>query len=553
MKKEKNLTSPIDETVAAKPKKLRNKSAWKHGGYAIAITAVVIAVAVAVNVLFSVLAQRVNLDLDISLQGTNNLSEENIKYIKNLDTEVRVTVCFKKSEYVSGTVYVAENYYTAYDETGSDDGVYSYFEQTLRLLDLYDTYSDKITVTFVDPYDPSFSDISKKYTNVDIGDIIVEGVKKLGDEEKIKSEILSFDDIYYLEADSSSYASYYGMSSYVVSGNNLESALTSAIYKVTSDETQKVLVLENHCVADNTTDYCGYLKQNNFDVDVFSDNLLSEIDEDYDLILIAEPKEDFAQEELDLIDEWLYNGGYRGKGVMFFASPSSPETPNLAAYLEEWGIAFEEGVLYDTESKYQIFGEPTNNYFMLSSALSSATDEISKKLQKIFNNTYAFVSGGNVPIQQIFEEDGIRTTTPVAVTPEDTVVIAPLDANSEWTPPDGAEENQHIGILVGSESDYLDNVLYTSYVAAFSSRDFLDAAWLTQYERNTDGLIQAAKIFSGASDDGITFTMRKIEETSFVDVVNYYSIQVVRIIFQWALPLVLIAIGVVVFVRRTRR
>ena len=61
--------------------KLRNKAALKQGGYAIAITAVVVAACVAVNVLFAILAERVNLDIDISLSGDNTLSEE---YIESL-------------------------------------------------------------------------------------------------------------------------------------------------------------------------------------------------------------------------------------------------------------------------------------------------------------------------------------------------------------------------------------------------------------------------------------------------------------------------------------
>ena len=46
-----------------------NKKKMKYGTYAIVISAIVIAVAVAVNVLFGVLAKRTNLDIDLSAKS----------------------------------------------------------------------------------------------------------------------------------------------------------------------------------------------------------------------------------------------------------------------------------------------------------------------------------------------------------------------------------------------------------------------------------------------------------------------------------------------------
>ena len=76
----KNIFSKITKKDASAPKKVRNKGAWKHGGYAIALTAIILAVAVGVNVLFTALSKRVNLDLDISLSGANTLDAENIEF-----------------------------------------------------------------------------------------------------------------------------------------------------------------------------------------------------------------------------------------------------------------------------------------------------------------------------------------------------------------------------------------------------------------------------------------------------------------------------------------
>lgn len=536
-----------------KAPKLTNKAKLKQGGYAIALTAIVVAVAVAVNLLFAILAERVNLDIDISLTGDNTLSEENVKFIKELDEKVTITVCVTREDFSTGSEYVAQNYHSATDATGSNDGVYAYYEQSLNLLDLYDVYSDNITLKFVDPYDPSFSEITNKYTGVSLADIIVECEKEIGGESYTKNEILSFDDIYYLTEDDNSYGSMFGSSykSYTVSGNKLESALTSAIFKATSNETQKVLVLENHCKKGNLTDYIEFLKQNNFDVEIFSDYNVTEISADVDLVIICEPTEDFAAVELDVIDEWLKNGEKRGKGLMFFADATAPETPNLAAYLEEWGIAVEPGILYETSENYQVFGDPTVNYFI--PATIESEDEITKHYADIMKEGYT-VAGGNAPLLQVFQEEGIRITTPIAVTPEDTVVVKPLSENSEWKPDGSYDTNQYIGVLMASESTYVDNVLCTSYVCAFSSRDFVDPYWFsTGYDVNSELILNSAKHISGADTEGISFTMKKMSDTSFTDVVTRDSIMVMMAIFQWILPIGLILAGVVVFIRRARR
>lgn len=533
--------------------KLRNKAALKQGGYAIAITAVVVAACVAVNVLFAILAERVNLDIDISLSGDNTLSEENVKYIKDLKDPVNITVCITREDFASGTEYIAQNMYSATDATGTNDGVYAYYEQSLNLLDLYDVYSDKINLTFVDPYDPSFSEITNKYKGVTLGDIIVECEKELGGEKYTRNEILSFDDIYYLTEDDNSYAEMFGGSykSYTVSGNKLESALTSAIFKATSDETQKALVLENHCKSGNIADYIEYLKQNNFDVSSFNDFALKELSSDVDLVIIAEPVEDFASEELDVIDEWLKNGEQRGKGLMFFADATGPETPNLAAYLAEWGIAVEPGLLYETQESAQISRDPTTNVFI--GATVETEDEVTKKYADLMKDGYA-ISGGNAVLQQVFAEEGIRITTPIAESPADSVVIKPITEDADWTPDGSQDKNKHIGVLLASESDYYENVLKTSYVCAFSSVQFANADWMgSGYTANADLLLTSAKIMSGASVDGVTFSMKKMNETSFVEIVTGDIVRLMTVIFQWLMPLALIATGVVVFVRRARR
>ena len=125
--------------TASKQKKLMNFNALKHGGLSIAFTAIVLAVAIGVNMLFGFLSQRFNLDIDISLQKANTLSQENIDFLKGLEKKVEIIVCCAEEDYSGSGLMadVAYNYFSAVDETGE------YFDQTLTLLGLYEKYSEK--------------------------------------------------------------------------------------------------------------------------------------------------------------------------------------------------------------------------------------------------------------------------------------------------------------------------------------------------------------------------------------------------------------------------
>ena len=538
------------ENNGEKPKKLRNKAALKHGAWAVAFTAVIVAVAVCVNVLMAVLAERVNLDIDISLTGDNTLSEENVNFIKGLEDKVTITVFSTKEDFTMNSEYTAYYEFSASDTTGENDGVYEYYEQTLSLLELYKVYSKNITLKFVDPYDPSASELTNKYSQLSASDIIVECEKSIGGESYTKSEVLHFDDIYQITTEESAYSAYLG--SYgTVTGNNIETALTSAIYRATSDETPRALVMETHCKTTGIADYVAYLEKNNFTVETFSDSVLGEIDSDIDLIIISQPKEDFVSEELDAIDEWLVNGELRGKGVIYFADPTGPDTPNLNAYLEEWGIAIEPGILYETAEGNRTPQDATTAGFYLSEF--DQEDTVLKKFSKLMNSGAVAVSGGNAVLTQLFAEEGTRITTPVLVSPGNTMVIKPVSESADWEPDGSYDKNQHTAVLMASESKYYENELYTSYICVFSSANIVDTTWLSSYSGNAEIALNTAKLVSGADEGGITFTVKKMEDISYIDKVTYYSARTVYYICQWILPLALIGVGIFVFVRRARR
>ncbi len=528
--------------------KLRNKSALKHGSYAIAITAIVIAVAVALNVLLAVLSRRVNLEIDLSTSKDSTLSQENVEFLNGIDTDIKITVCADKEDYVSGYL----DYYVAQSEFGASDSTGQYYSQTIKLLEKYEVANNHITVSFVNPQSAEFNPIISEYSksNLGYGDLIVEANHMVDGKETKRSSIVKFEDIYRITE--SEYAMYGGYNT--VSGNFLETALTSAIYKVVSTETKNAVIVGTHCRSSATEYFAAVLELNNFDVSYITDLVIGNISEEADLLIIAMPHEDFTASELEIIEKWLINDEKRGRGLMYFASTVSPSLPNLHAYLEEWGIAFGDGVIYETDESSCLPSDPMTMGFTAAAEEKSDNPDTYEFQKEATSEINLILSGSNVPMYTTFDTLDTRVTAKVATTMGETAVIAPKGSSTEWKPDASYEKEMRNGIIITRDYQYIDNVAHNSYVAAFSSTDYISSDWVAYSDLdNMDSALKVAKIACEAEESSISFATKTISSESYADKVTETSANAVRTIFQYVIPALLILCGIFVFVRRARR
>ena len=525
-KKAKKGKKPKNE----KAKKIKNQALLKRGSYSLAITAAVVAGAIILNILVGALTDRFVLEFDMSLNKDNSISEENIEYIKGIEDKVTVTVCADEETYSSYMGYYAQQYYSV-----SDDAATSYYDQTVTLVNKYADYNKNITVNFVDTQSTKFTEISSKYSSEKLmyGDIII-STEKDGAE---KHKIISYDDIYYLYEDTT-YASY-GMSFYTVSGNNIETALTSAISYVTSDKIKRAAIITGHSATDYTATYQTLLKDNNYETEIISDSLVTEISSEYDLVVIPCPSTDFIGTELDAVSEFLDNDGKLGKGLIFVADVTAPYLTNLYDFLEQWGIVVEDGILFETNSSNHMADDPTT----LGSYTTEADD--------ILSGMSVCITGYNAPMYAGFESEGGITVTSFMETP-DSVVAAPKGVDASWTEADNYETDTYSTVIQAAKSDYdEDNNPITSYVTAFSSTHFLESEY-SEYSSvsNKDVLFAVSERGAGADKTDISFVSKYIDEESFADQVTEASSNTMRIIFMIILPIICIAAGIYIYIKR---
>ena len=549
MEENKNLTPETEENVDAvenktadttskedrkakkekKAKKLKNQALLRKGSFSVAITAAVLAGIILFNVLVGALSNRFVLEFDMSAEKENSMSEENIDYIKGLKTEIEITVCATPDDYVGGYMdYYAQKLYSV-----SDDAT-DYYKQTVTLLDKYSAYNNKITLRYVDTQDSEFTEISSKYSNESLtyGDIIVSCT------ENEHYKIVGFEDIYKLNEDTT-YASY-GYTTNTVAGNNIETAVTSAIAYVTSDKIKNVALLTGHSKQDYTSDYQALLKDNNYEITVISDSMIGSISKEYDAVIIPAPTTDFLGSELEALSEFLDNDGKLDKGLIFFADASAPYLTNFYDFLGEWGIAVGEGILFETNSQNYMPEDPMT----MGTYPTSSDNDITKGMNLC-------ITGYNVPITAAFEAEGRITVTSLMSTPE-TVVAAPVGTATNWTGADEYTKQSYSSVIQSETLSYdSDNNEIKSYVFAFSSVEFINSSYNEQSAvSNKNITLAAAERAVGAEDTGISFVSKTITNESFADSVTESSLRVVRAIFMIIFPIACVVIGIYIFIRR---
>lgn len=512
-----------------RPKKLKNQALLRKGGFSVAITAAVLAGIIILNVLVSALSNRFVLEFDMTAEKVNSISEENIEYLKNLDTEVDIIFCATAEDYVGGYMkYYAQNYSVTDDAT-------DYYKQTINLLDKYPAYNDKINLRYVDTQASEFTEIASEYSNENLsyGDIIVSCTKD-GTE---RYKVIGFNDIYKLDEDST-YASY-GYTTNTVSGNNIETAVTSAIAYVTSNKTKKAALVTGHSKDDYTETYQTLLKDNNYEITEISDSIIGSISDEYDAVIIATPTTDFLGSEIDAISEFLDNDGKLGKGLIFFADASAPYLTNFYDFLEQWGIAVGEGILFETNSQNYMPDDP-----MTMGTYPSSSDDIT-------NGMNLCITGYNVPMTAAYETEGLITVTSLMSTPE-SVVAAPVGTATDWTGADNYTKQSYSSVIQAEMSDYDDdNNEISSYVFAFSSSEFIYSSYNEQSSvSNKNITLAAAERAVGAEDTGISFISKTITNESYSDSITDYSAGVMRILFMFILPIASVVIGIYIFIRR---
>ncbi len=523
----KNIFKKTEKPEATSKKKFNRRALFRHGGYSIGIIAVATACLILLNVLFSALGDRVSLKLDLSFSGENSISEENVDFIKGIEKPVSLTVCATEADYQDGYMdYYAQQYLGVVDEGG-------YYAQTIRLINLYKELNPNITVEYLDLSSTAGSAIVSEFPSIFYGDIIVRYTDDKGDST---SKVVTFNDIY-------RYEDTVGYGYYSITANRLETSLSSTINSCISGETKSAALLSPYSDSRIFETLLGsQLKLNGFELSEISGNIISEIPEGVEQLYLIAPTKDLLPNEISVINNWLYNGGNRGRSLIFIPSTSVTNLPNLVEFLKEWGVSYSDGILYETNPSNHTSDSPTTLV-----AFNNETEF------KIGNEVKDYILGQNLPMTAAYETYSTKETS-VIVSTADTVVAAPLGIDSSWEPSADLTRQSYPNLIVTTDSDVVGDELKSSYVAAFSSYEFIYSQW-AQYSQlgNMEAALNTAITTAGFdADSQLLFIDKTVTVESFADKVTAAGLITVLVIFT-LIPILLVVAGIVIWFRRRNR
>ncbi|MBQ8267415.1 MAG: hypothetical protein IJZ21_03420, partial [Clostridia bacterium] len=161
------------------------------------------------------------------------------------------------------------------------------------------------------------------------------------------------------------------------------------------------------------------------------------------------------------------------------------------------------------------------------------------------------ITNYNVPMNVCEPADTSRTSTALMQTLE-TTVAAPIGAASDWAEYTDDDIKQFDAVIQSVESDRdSENNIITSYVMAFSSVEFIQSTWASYSDLSNQDIVMAVSDRAAhVGDTSITFTSKVIENESFASAVTPSSTKAISIIFMFIIPIAIVVIGIVVFVRR---
>ncbi|MCR5580765.1 MAG: GldG family protein [Pseudobutyrivibrio sp.] len=407
-----------------------NTKTARIGGYSFVMSVIVLAIVIAINVFVSYLPTTIT-QFDISAAQLYSLTSSSKAVVSNIEDDVTIYwIC----------------------QSGQESAVIE------KLLDVYDSLSDHLTVEKKDP--DVYPTFASQYTSEDVtnNSLIVES----GD----KSRYISYESMF--EVDNSSY---YTTGSASQSFNG-ESLITTAVDYVVSDELPQVYALTGHGEAEMTDTMTKALTSANMETTEFSLLNEDEIPEDADLILINSPSSDLSEEEVTILEDYIDNGGH----VVVLSGPQQDgELTNFETLLSYVGVSQSEGIVIDTNRDSYAFDYP---YFLLPTIQSSditdaLIDEGSYVIMPIsagltINNTagaYTVTSLLDTSSEAYAKAAGYNLNT---YDKEDGDVDGPFSL--AITAENGAE-----GSLVWIASDYLLDDQYNSYSSGANSDFFMNA------------------------------------------------------------------------------
>ena len=518
------------EDTAAKKKKTPSKNPFKskkfkHGGLSVVFTVIFVAAIVLVNVVFNLVLDRFDVKADLTEGSIFTLSEESEEYLKNVD---------KKLSF----------YVTADEDTLKSSGDKLYL-QVAEFLEKMTEINGNFSLEYVNLLsDPDFS---KNYTET-----LSDGMVIIRSGVNDRYRILKMADfLRYTLSDGKSYSYseaqyyvYYGGYTVTDYSSIAEQEIVSAVMSVVMDDPTKVAFTTGFGEGDVTI-LSDIITKNAYEVTTLEVDKAEKIADDIDIIVINAPTGDYNLNAITKLDEWLSNGGKYGKSLIYIASAQAIDTPNLDEYLGEWGLSVGQGLIAQLDANHAYY---SGEMLPLLQDLELSTDSEYYKNMKLSENA-AFMGWHVRPVNQLWTEKSNFVSTVVAKTYGENAVVVPFDADiNTWEPAD-SDYGSYNAIVESAKVQYEGATpVFSKVIAVGSESIFIENFTGASNYSNAEVALSLFDTNSDTKAEKITVMEKSFTaETYQLDQGQQVGI---GLTFAVIIPVIIIVIGIVVWVRR---
>lgn len=495
------------EKSSAESKRAFNKRGFKRGVLSAAFTVVFIAVIVVLNVIVGIVSDRVNTAADLTGGEIYTLDEKSKEFLNDkLDSDVNITVLKSEKDFESQDIS---------------------YKQVNEILKKMAKTSEHIKLEYLD------IDRNPSYTSKFKGETLAANYIVVESEKTGRHKILSPYEYFNFNQ---GYLQYYGR--YVVESSNIEQEAVSAMMYTTNDRLVKVAFTEGYGESASGSALRALLTKNGYEVESLPLVTTPEISDDIDYVVIFAPSVDIDKEQLAKLDKFLDNGGKYGKNVVYFASTKQPKTPNIDEFLSDWGLAVGYDAIGQTDT----------------SRLTSS-ETLFAHLQQLCDTEYTkTVYGSNlltfgIHMRPVYTLKNSSAERVVLMKTYDKAYLYPLDkALAEGFDLDKAESGVFNDAAVAQRQSS-DGV--KSRVCVFGSEMFASSVYMSYTNSNNAEFFVGMWNYISGREQGITIKEKSFAAATFE--INVKTANTLSVVLCVIIPVCIIVLGIVVWVRRRHR
>lgn len=384
-------------------------------------------------------------------------------------------------------------------------------ETVSKTLDRYEQLSKHIQVEYKDPL------ISPNFYKTFADSVSTNSLIVVSGE---RSKVIDYYDLYEQEFD------YYTYSS-SVTGYDAEGQITSAIDYVTNEELPIIYQLEGHGEAALESGFSEVLSKENVEISTINLLQYDEVPEDAAAILLLAPTTDLSSDDADKIITYLQNGG---KAVISVTLTEN-EMPNFDRVLSAYGVTNTYAMVVENDRNYY----SQSPYYLLPEIASSEVTT------NIYNEKYIFAPYTMALTLDTENED--RTVEQFLYTSADAYAKAdPMTVETLEYEEGDVLGSFPVGAMI-TEGDTQVAVIASGYVFTESANSMVSGANSTLF-----GNIIAK--FAG-KEDSISIAAKSYSLDNIT--VSQTGVILLGLLFTIVLPLLVLAAGVVVWIRRRKR